>query len=191
MTYALAAVFAQNLALSGAVPFGMIAAYFQKPKRLLAVSVMVSVFSLLTALSVLPLDYIAPLWSSPIPVRAFLLCLAAILWYLIAAAIFSRLHGVEEIAELLPTAALNGTVLAMPLILDINAVSDPLRVCGLAAGSGLGFALAVWLLMCGLRRADNPDIPEALRGAPVMLFYTGLLALGFSAFGGGMSLFPA
>ena len=191
IVYALSAVFLQNLLLSGAVPFGMISSYMRKPKKLVGMSVMVSAFSLLTALTVLPLDYLAPLWSSPIPIRAFLLCLAAALWYLIASALFSRLLDVEDITEQLPTAALNGTVLAMPLILDINAVSDPLRVCGLAAGSGLGFALAVWLLMCGLRRADNPDIPEAFRGAPVMLVYTGLLALGFEAFGGGMSLFPA
>lgn len=191
IVYALAAVFVQNLALSGAAPFGMISMFISKPKKLPTVSVMISVFSLLTALSVLPLDYVAPIWSSPIPIRAFLLCITAIIWYLIASAIFSRLHGVDETAELLPTAAINGTVLAMPLMLDINAITDPLRVCGLAAGSGLGFALAAWLLMCGLRRADNPDIPEAFRGTPVMLVYTGLLALGFEAFGGGISLFPA
>lgn len=190
LSYAVIAVFAQNIVLSGATPFGIINMYLQKPRRLAQTSALVSVFSLLAALTLLPFDYIAPMWSSPVPVRAVMLCAAVLLWYLIFSAVLSRLERFKETAECLPTGALNGAVMVMPLILDINAVSDPVRVCGLAAGSGAGFALAAWLLMCGLRRADNPDIPELFRGTPIMLIYLGLLSLAFSIFGGGISLFP-
>lgn len=190
IAYAIAAVFAQNIVLCGAVPFGMINMYLHEPRKLAGTSVLVSLFSLLAALTLLPFDYIAPIWSSPVSVRAAMLCVAVVLWYLIISAVFSHIDRLKETAETLPTAALNGAVMVMPLILDINAVSDPVRVCGLAAGSGAGFALAVWLLMCGLRRADNPDIPEMFRGTPIMLIYMGLLSLAFSVFGGGISLFP-
>lgn len=184
LTYALIAVFAQNLVFSAASPFGTVRQCVRGQKHIVRLSIYVSVFSLLTALTVLPFDYYAPLWSSPVPVRTALLCVAAILWYMIFSALAPHIPSLSESADMLPSAALNGAVMVMPLMMDIKAVTDPVRVCGLSFGCGFGFLLAVWLLSCGMRRADNPDMPEAFRGTPVMLIYVGLISLAFSAFGG-------
>ena len=184
LTYALIAVFAQNLVFTGAGPFGMVKRCLLKPKDIVGMSAYVSVFSLLASLTVLPFDYLAPLWSSPLMVRSALLIAAVVLWYLIFAAIVPHIGKLRGSADMLPSAALNGAVMVMPLLLDLRAVSDPVRVCGLAVGSGIGFGAAVWLLSCGMRRADNPDMPESFRGTPILLIYVGLLSLAFSAFGG-------
>jgi Na+-translocating ferredoxin:NAD+ oxidoreductase subunit A len=53
-------------------------------------------------------------------------------------------------------------------------------VAGLAAGAG--FSLASFLLSSVRQRLDIGDVPEAFRGAPIMLITAGLMALAFMAF---------
>ncbi len=193
LTYAVIAVFAQNIVFGGTGSISMILYAARKPERMVRLSLLVSMFALLGSLTVLPFDYIAPIWSSFTPVRGLLLGVAVVVWYSIVSAICKRgdvRTRRRSLVEYLPTAALNGGVLAMPLLLDVNGISDPALVCGLSCGCGVGFALAVWLVAGGLRRADNPSMPKMFRGTPIMLIYIGLLALAFSAFGGAKSLFP-
>ncbi|MBE6752931.1 MAG: hypothetical protein E7559_01020 [Ruminococcaceae bacterium] len=190
MTYALIAVFVQNMLFSGAT--GMTVTIFaaRKVSRLLTIAVLVSVFALLGSLAMLPFDYYAPIWSSYMPVRGIILTGAIILCYLIISRIVSHIENLNDaIGEYLAPAALNGAVFGLPLLLNLNSITDPARVLGLAFGAGFGFALAAWLIAAGMRRADNPDIPPVFRGAPVMLIYIGILSLAFNAFGGGLQLF--
>jgi electron transport complex protein RnfA len=53
-------------------------------------------------------------------------------------------------------------------------------VAGLAAGAG--FSLASFLLSSVRQRLEIGDVPEAFRGAPIMLITAGLIALAFMAF---------
>lgn len=190
LSYALVAVFAQNLLLSGAVGASTLLYSVRKPKRLLAVSGLIALFALLSSLTVLPFDYWIPIWSSYMTVRGIMLSIAIMLWYLIITAIAERIPALaDSIAEHIPTAAINGAVLGIPLLLNINSITDPVKIIGLCIGAGAGFALVAWLLNTGLRRANNPDIPPALRGAPVMLIYIGILSMAFCAFGDGLELY--
>ncbi|MBN1156109.1 RnfABCDGE type electron transport complex subunit A [Candidatus Woesearchaeota archaeon] len=51
-------------------------------------------------------------------------------------------------------------------------------------GAGIGFALAL-ILMSGIReRMEQSPVPRCLKGVPIALIITGLLALAFSGFGG-------
>lgn len=53
-----------------------------------------------------------------------------------------------------------------------------------SAGAGIGFALAL-LIMSGIReRIELSPVPKFLRGVPIALIVTGLLALAFMGFGG-------
>ncbi|MBQ4313489.1 MAG: hypothetical protein IJC18_04685 [Clostridia bacterium] len=190
LTYALIAVFAQNTILSGTASLPMTLSSIKKPSRLATVSVMVSIFALLCALTILPLDYLMPIWSAYMPVRGLAVSLAALVWYRVIKAVLSKMPLLDDrIGEHLPLSALSSVVVGIPLLASENSITGVSSVVGLAIGTGLGFALAAWLIGAGLRRADNPDIPAALRGSPIMLIYIGLLAMAFSAFGGGLSLF--
>lgn len=53
-----------------------------------------------------------------------------------------------------------------------------------AFGTAVGFALAI-VIFAGIReRLDLMDVPEAMKGAPIALVTTGLLALAFLGFSG-------
>lgn len=190
LTYALLAVFAQNVLFSGMTNLTTTIFAARKTSRLLTISVLVSIFAMLGALAMLPLDYLAPIWSTHMAVRGILLTVAILIFYLIISRIvasFVNLH--DAIGEFIAPAALNGAVLGLPLVLNLNSITAFGDVLGLAFGAGFGFALASWLVAAGMRRADNPDIPKAFRGAPVMLIYIGILSLAFSAFGTDLKLF--
>ncbi len=183
--FALVAVFAENCLLSGYADTGLSLASLSRLPRLAAVSAMVALFAFVNALTVFPFDVGLDIkWMSFMPVRGFLLTLVALLWYFILGGLLRRIDRINRVAgQYIPTAALNGAVLSAPLLLGSVGVDSFGAVFGIALGTGLAFALATWLIGAGMRRFDNPDISDHMRGAPTMLIYIGLLALAFSAFG--------
>ena len=186
MTYALTAVFLQNVVFSAASDASLTLLALRKPPKLFAVSLLVSLFSLLAILTVYPFDALIDAnWLSYMPVRGVLVSAAAFLWYLIAGGLLRKIDSINKtIGSYLAPSALNGAVMAMPLVLGTESVDSVWSAVGMAVGSGAGFALASWLINIGMRRMQNPDIPKFLQGAPSMLIYIGLLSLLFSAFGG-------
>ncbi len=77
----------------------------------------------------------------------------------------------------------NCIILAVPLL---NAASDatPLEAFGLAMGSGLGFALALFLMSCARERMELARVPESFQGLPIAFALAGLFALAFMGFSG-------
>jgi Na+-transporting NADH:ubiquinone oxidoreductase subunit E len=52
-----------------------------------------------------------------------------------------------------------------------------------AAGTGIGWALAIMALAAIRERLAYSDVPPALRGAGMAFVVTGLMSMGFSVFG--------
>jgi len=183
-TYALGAVFVQNVVFSASSDISLTLLALRKPPKLIAVSLLVSLFSLLSLLTIYPFDALLKAdWLSYMPVRGIILSASAILWYLIAGSLLRKIESINaKIGTFLAPAALNGADMAMPLFLGTEKISSVWAAVGMAVGAGFGFALASWLINIGMRRMNNPDIPKALQGAPVMLIYIGLLSLLFSVF---------
>ena len=77
----------------------------------------------------------------------------------------------------------NCIILAVPLIL-VNNAYDLWESLALAVGSGLGFALALFLMACVRERLELADIPEVFRGLPIAFVVAGLFALAFLGFSG-------
>jgi len=77
----------------------------------------------------------------------------------------------------------NCIILAVPLL---NAASDsgPLESLALAMGSGLGFALALFLMSCARERMDLARVPKSFEGLPIAFALAGLFALAFMGFSG-------
>ncbi|MBE6758578.1 MAG: hypothetical protein E7554_00620 [Ruminococcaceae bacterium] len=191
--YLMIAAYAQNFLMGGAVDTTSMLSVVRRPSRLFICGGFTSLFALLTCAVTMPFDRYFPLWaiSTSMPVRAAVTCAAVILWYLLILRIVSLIPKLNAVTEgLIAPGAFSGAAVAVPLMLFRGenspvsfwngSITHAPEVIGYCIGAGLGFALASWLLNAGMRRADNPDIPAALRGTPVMLIYIGIIALALS-----------
>lgn len=77
----------------------------------------------------------------------------------------------------------NCIILAVPLL---NAAADagPLESFALAMGSGLGFAIALFLMSCARERMELARVPASFEGLPIAFALAGLFALAFMGFSG-------
>lgn len=77
----------------------------------------------------------------------------------------------------------NCIILAVPLL---NALGESgfWESLALAFGSGLGFALALFLMSCARERSDLSPVPKIFQGLPIAFILTGLFALAFLGFSG-------
>ena len=58
------------------------------------------------------------------------------------------------------------------------------QTMGFALGSGVGYVLAVQVVLEGQRKLDSEKVPGIFRGLPVALLYIGILALAIYGFTG-------
>ncbi len=77
----------------------------------------------------------------------------------------------------------NCIVIAVPLMLADNEYTL-LESLMLAAGAGLGFLIALFLMSSVRERIEFADIPESFRGLPIAFVVAGLFALAFMGFSG-------
>jgi electron transport complex protein RnfA len=77
----------------------------------------------------------------------------------------------------------NCIILAVPLI-NAQSSSGPLDALALAIGSGVGFALALFLMSCARERLEYARVPRPFQGLPIAFALAGLFALAFMGFSG-------
>ena len=83
----------------------------------------------------------------------------------------------------LPLITTNCVVLGLVLLTILKSYNF-LEALIFAIGTGIGYTLAL-IIMSGIReRLDLADVPEALKGIPLALIITGLVALAFGGFVG-------
>ena len=77
----------------------------------------------------------------------------------------------------------NCIILAVPLL---NATSGAsfLQALGLSLGSGMGFALALFLMSCAIEKVNMAPVPMIFKGLPIAFIIAGLFALSFLGFSG-------
>lgn len=77
----------------------------------------------------------------------------------------------------------NCIILAVPLL---NAASNASlsESFALAVGSGLGFALALFLMSCAREKVELARVPAAFQGLPIAFALAGMFALAFMGFSG-------
>jgi electron transport complex protein RnfA len=77
----------------------------------------------------------------------------------------------------------NCIILAVPLL---NAASDsgPGESFALALGSGIGFAIALFLMSCAREKLELARVPAVFQGLPIAFTLAGLFALAFMGFSG-------
>ncbi|MDO8526609.1 MAG: Rnf-Nqr domain containing protein [Deltaproteobacteria bacterium] len=77
----------------------------------------------------------------------------------------------------------NCIILAVPLLNAMNNTGF-WESLALAIGSGLGFALALFLMSCAREKADLAPVPAFFKGLPIAFILAGLFALAFLGFSG-------
>lgn len=78
----------------------------------------------------------------------------------------------------LPLITVNCAILGVSQFM-VSRQYDFMQTVFFGIGSGIGWAMAI-ILLSGLRQRINEDIlPEGLRGTPITLLTTGIMALGF------------
>ncbi|WP_300408489.1 Rnf-Nqr domain containing protein [Lagierella sp.] len=87
----------------------------------------------------------------------------------------------------LPLITVNCAILGVSLFMVIREYNF-MQSLFFGLGSGLGWALAI-ISMSGIRsRINENSLPEGLRGAPITLIITGIMALAFIGFSGIVSI---
>ena len=179
----------QNVILTTGFGSSIMLHMVKKPKSIWLFSAILGVFSVLTVAVAYPLDqyfgtaannYWRPLMMVGITVVLYVVLSLLLQWLLPA--------FYHRVSRLLPMAAFNNLVTGIALVCNAHFGTNLAGNIGLAIGSALSFGILTWLTAEGMERMDNPDMPEAFRGAPSTLLYVGLLALALMGFVSNLTL---
>lgn len=209
---AIYAVFLHNLLFSGALGASEMLRAAQRNSEIVLTSLLISAFSVLSALLNLGvsawltnqrdiIDWLTwryAMFSTQLPGLPYV-------WHaLIFATILLLLYLlVNLVVHFLPTgkqkillhkrvgaAALNTLVISVPLLLFRQANTSLGFAVGMGLGAGVAFYVVTLLVNSGMHvLRQNKAIPTQFSGVPATLIYTGLLALAFTGFAGGLSVF--
>lgn len=181
----IAAIFTSNMIFSNFL--GMCSFIAVSKEIPTAIGLGVSVTMVMTVTTML--NYIV-YWT--ILVRFNLEYLMFIIFILVIAAFVQLLEMVLErylptlyysLGIFLPLITVNCAILGVSLFM-VTREYDFMQTLGYAVGSGIGWMLAI-TAMAGIRsRLNEKSIPEGLRGTPITLIITGIMALAFIGFSG-------
>lgn len=184
---ALAAVGAENLLFAGGAGFSRALRAAQRPESIGLYSILVTWFTLLSALAGVWLNPFLPAYGPRAVLTSSCLAAVAAAGYLltfVAARAALPLRAMKKIEPLLAPAAINTLVLAMPYA-QRGFLFGPAQAVGYALGTGAAFWLASQVLMHAEAKCRNPDMPEAFSGLPATILYVGILSMAFAGFAGG------
>ena len=170
--YAVMAVFAQNAVFTRALGVSRVV-------KLVDDGTVDTVMfgSLLCAVQLIsaPLGYFANGWIAQLPYRdyirplVFLACAAvAFFVVLLFSVIIFRVDGARRAVAVLPMATFNTCLLGTLLISSVQNFNFA-QTLGFALGSGVGYVLAVVVVMGGEKRLESEKIPAMFRGLPSTL----------------------
>lgn len=180
-----AAIFTSNMIFSNFL--GMCSFIAVSKEVPTALGLGISVTMVMTVTTVL--NYIV-YWTILVPFK--LEYLMFIIFILIIAAFVQLLEMVLErylqtlyysLGIFLPLITVNCAILGVSLFM-VTRQYNFTQTLGYAVGSGIGWMLAI-TAMAGIRsRLNEKSIPEGLRGTPITLIITGIMALSFIGFSG-------
>jgi Na+-translocating ferredoxin:NAD+ oxidoreductase RnfA subunit len=187
LTAALYAVFLYNLVFSGGLGATEIIRAAKKNGGMLTFSLLISVFSALTAaICRLLTVWIPKLETVEFQWHVLLYGSVLLVLYLIVCTTLSlvRFKAQAYLLKYMGMAVLNTLVMAVPLLSFQLGYNLP-RTIAMGVGAGLAFAGASLLINSGMHLLQqNKAIPVMFTGVPATLIYTALLALAFTGFTG-------
>ncbi len=184
-----ASALAQNIVLSTGFGSSMLLRIVRRPKDIGVFSAVLALFAVLTVAIAYPIDKMIGIGFWAKLSRPLIIVGIAVILYSVITPIFAkavpRLYA--RIGKLFPLAAFNNLVIGVAMICNHSFSLSLLGAIGLALGCCVGFVVLSFLTAEGIERVDNPDIPAAFRGLPIMFLYVGLLALAVMGFSSSVS----
>lgn len=184
--YAVLAVFAQNAVFTRALGVSRLVKVVGDDTDPWSFSLLLCCIQLISA----PLGYLVNEQIKTSPYRAYLrpilmLACAAVAFFVVLGAIVlvRRMEGARALVGALPMATFNTCVLGTMLASATQSFTFG-QTMGFALGSGVGYVLAVQMVLEGQRKLDSEKVPGIFRGLPVALLYIGILALAIYGFTG-------
>jgi electron transport complex protein RnfA len=183
ISYTLLAVFAQNLLLDKSLGINCIMTAVSRKNSLPKMALVMGIYSTVGIMIMWGLSRI--IFNQ----KMYLVC--ALVYSLFCAAMYfvsdrillkisPETHDIWN--SILPHALINSIIIGAPLAAFSAGIPNWWTALGYGIGSGLSFGFAMLIIKNGLEILDNPDIPKAFRGMPIMLIYLGILSLGFCVF---------
>lgn len=179
----------QNVILTTGFGSSIMLHMVKKPKSIWLFSGILGAFSVLTVVIAYPLDRYFGTAANNLWRPVMMVGITVVLYiasYLLLQWLLPAFHA--RVSRLLPMCAFNNLVTGIAMVCNAHFNSGLAGNIGLAIGSALSFGILTWLTAEGVERMDNPDMPEAFRGAPSTLLYVGLLALALMGFVSNFSL---
>ncbi len=184
-----ASALAQNIVLSTGFGSSMLLRIVRRPKDIGAFSLVLALFAVLTVAIAYPIDKMIGIGFWAKLSRPMIIVGIALVLYSVITPIFAKAapRFYARIGKLFPLAAFNNLVIGVALISNHSFSLSLFGAIGLALGCCVGFVVLSFLTAEGLERVDNPDIPAAFRGLPIMFLYVGLMALAVMGFSSSVS----
>lgn len=181
--YLLSAALLQNLVLTTGFGSSLMMRIIRRRADILPFGILLTLFCLLTTLTVYPIDNWIGTAYLPKLFRPLIAVAIASVWYIIISlSIRKSVRLSRRIGRLLPLAGFNNVVIGVVLILNHQFHATLPVAIGFSLGSSLGFVLLLLIVAEGLQRSDHPAQPDAFRGLPAALLYMGILALALLGF---------
>ena len=171
----------QNVVLTGGYGSSEALRMASRPKGLVLLSCCISAFSVALSVICFFLEGVPYINGMSYPHHVLIYVGVLFVLYIAVCLVMKIFKAQKSVLTLVGISAINTLVLAVPLINYRSGFSLP-EVLGVSLGAGIAFSVTVMLLKLGTDSLkNNPDIPEAFKGAPAMFIYTALLALGLCA----------
>lgn len=187
--YLFASALAQNIVLATGFGSSMLLRIVRHPKDIGVFSAVLTAFAVLTVAIAYPIDQIIGIGFWAKLSRPLIIVGIAVVLYWIASLVLSKGFPkfYARIGKSLPLAAFNNLVIGVALVCNHSFSLSFLGAIGFAIGGCVGFVVLSYLTAEGIERVDNPDIPAAFRGLPILLLYVGLMALAVMGFSSSVS----
>lgn len=184
--YAVMAVFAQNAVFTRALGVSRLVKIVGDDTDSWTFGLLLCCIQVIAA----PLGYLANRLMVDSPLRTYLrpllmmVCASVAFFIVLGAIVLTRkTELLRELVGTLPMATFNTCVLGTMLVSATQHFSFG-QTMGFALGSGVGYVLAIQVVLEGQRKLDTERIPAIFRGLPVALLYIGILALAIYGFTG-------
>ncbi len=170
----------ENIVFTRGIGSGQLLIETEKPRGLLAFSLLLTGMMTVSALLCTPVTALADRIfpdNTYIGRPVTMIAAVAVVYALICTLLwFISRRSYRRLASRLAFAAFNGALLGCVLIMQ-NRGYDLIRQLGYALGGAVGFILAVIIVREGERRIAISRVPKAFKGFPAMLIYLGLVSL--------------
>ena len=183
LSYVLIAVFGQNIVLGKAVGMSEIVTASREQSFLWRLVAVTGVFSAVGVMAMWLLSRFVGNFNTYLIFALLHSLLCAVLYFWSDRILLKLSPEAHDVwSGVLPHAMINSIVIGAPISALSSTIPHWYAALGYGLGVGPGLALAVLLVQNGMDLLDNPAVPQAFRGMPILLIYIGILSLGFCAF---------